>query len=153
MGSIKDITENIYRRRPGIDLSSLKTDIKIFNIIMAMDGIRSVATIAREDAYEIEDLVEQVNELVGMGLLESVHGDHSGNVDSSFINALRTELTDKVGPVAGKLIDKKISELGYNASSFPVVRVGELLDILSTIFPGRSQRVDFKLRMKDKLND
>lgn len=152
MGTNKDAIDNIYIKAPGIDLSSLRTDIKTFNIINAMDGTRSVSTIASEDFYEIDDLVEHVKELVKLGLLVTIVGGGSGYVDQSFIIALQKELTDRVGPVAGKIVLKKIAELGYDQSTFPVGKVGELLDMLSSVLQDHGQRLDFKNRMMKHLN-
>ncbi len=152
MASIKEIASSTFKHTLGTDLSAFKNDVKTFNILMAMDGIRSVGTIARDDFYEVEALVERVKQLVEMGLLESIHSGASANVDPSFIAELQSELTTIVGPVAGKLIKKNISQLGYDPSAFPVGRVGDLLDRLSNFIHDHGKSVDFKRRLMTQFN-
>ncbi len=152
MASISEIAGRTFKRTSGTDLSAYKNDIKTFNILMAMDGIRSVATIAREDFYEVEALVEKVNQFVEMGLLESIHGASGANVDPEFIAALQSELTNVVGPVAGKLIKKNTSKLGYDLSAFPVGKAGELVDMLSKFIQDHTKSVEFRQRLMAHIN-
>lgn len=62
----------IFRRVDGVNYSKIRNDVRMFNVFLAIDGERSVRTIAREDAYDTEYLATQIDKLEKMGLLVPV---------------------------------------------------------------------------------
>jgi hypothetical protein len=71
---VKDI---VFRRVPGVDYSLIRNDIKMFNIFLSIDGIRSVSDISREDAYDVDYLFPVMDKMEKMGLLVPVGGADS----------------------------------------------------------------------------
>lgn len=62
----------VFRRSSIVDLSAYANDIKTFNVLFALDGKRSVQTIAREDAFNLDELVDMFNSFLSDGLVEDV---------------------------------------------------------------------------------
>ena len=88
MDVVKDI---VFKKVPGVEYSMIKNDLRILNIFLACDGERSVRTIAREDAYDIENLFEDIDKMKKMGLLIPADGTETDedvqiSTDGSFCN-------------------------------------------------------------------
>jgi hemerythrin len=66
---VKDI---VFRRVPGVDYSLIRNDIKMFNIFLSIDGVRSVKDISREDSYDVDYLFPVMDKMEKMGLLVPV---------------------------------------------------------------------------------
>jgi hypothetical protein len=153
MASTKEISNMTFRCVPGRDLSSFKDNLQMFNIIAAMDGRRSVSTVAREDFYEVDFLAEKVNELVQQGFLESVHvGASASAIKLETITYLQDELAKHVGPVAGILLKNTAAKMGDDINNFPVERVGELLDHISSSIPNKGKAAKFKRSILSRLD-
>lgn len=71
MDEVRDI---VFRRADGVDYSSIRNDIKMFNIFLSIDGKRSVNAISLQDAYDPEYLFSAVDRMEKMGLLVPVDG-------------------------------------------------------------------------------
>jgi hypothetical protein len=152
MASTTDMVNMAFRRVESKDLSQFKNDIQMFNILTAMDGRRSIGTIARDDFYEVDVLIEKVNQLVQMGVLEPVQGNGAGAVvHADAMKYLQAELTKLVGPVAGMLLKDTVAKLGHEISSFPKGKVGELLDRVATFIQNQNKAEDFKRTMMTRL--
>ena len=79
MNEIKDI---VFKRVDGVDYSKIKNDIKMFNIFLAVDGVRSVAAIAQDDAYELDYLSAIIDKMENMGLLLPIDGTGRHDLDT-----------------------------------------------------------------------
>jgi hemerythrin len=56
------------------DVSRLKTNIRHLNVFLAMDGKKSIKTVANEYNYDLDDLIAMTDEIEKMGLLVPVDG-------------------------------------------------------------------------------
>lgn len=87
----------VFRRVQGVDYSLIRNDIKMFNIFLSIDGIRSVNDISQEDAYEVEYLFPVMDKMEKMGLLVPVGGAESQgpeiSSDATFCNLPKEFLT------------------------------------------------------------
>jgi hemerythrin len=79
MEAVKDI---VFRRVTGVEYSMIKNDLKLFNIFLSVDGIRSVKTIAQEDAYDLDYLFSNIDKMEKMGLLTPLDGATRENFDT-----------------------------------------------------------------------
>ena len=151
--AMSDIANNTYKCVEGRGLSAHKGDLQIFNILTAMDGKRSVSTIAREDLYELDFLIEKVNQLIQEGILVPVRGAGGANIDKETIKFMQMELTHLAGPVGGMLLKKSAAKLGHDISSFPAGKISELLDMVSKFFKNQSKADDFKRSILDRVTE
>lgn len=148
-----EIENMIFKRVEGKDLSALRNDIQMFNIITAMDGYRTVSTIARENLYETDFLTEKVKQLVRIGLLEPVEGlgDHAV-INLEAIKYLQAELTKLIGPIASKLLNDTAVKMGYDISSISSGEFNELLGQVSLFIQDRGKALDFKRSMMSRFS-
>jgi hypothetical protein len=104
-------------------------DLGLKNVYWAVDGVRTVGEIAKEDMYEPEHLEEQLRKLLRLGLILPTKDIKS--VDKSVFVFLSKLLTDQLGPMGDVVLDDAINELGYDRNSFPSTRLPKLIDLLS----------------------
>ncbi len=71
---MNELTDIVFKRVDGKGFSNVREDIALFNVFMAIDGRRSVKTIAGDDDYEIDSLASKVNQLEKLGLIVPVDG-------------------------------------------------------------------------------
>jgi hypothetical protein len=147
MAMHNEIKDMVFRRSHGTELSTYKNDLQTFNILLALDGKRTVATIAKEDFYELDMLSAKIEQMLAKGLIESATG-MAGNLDQAFFNQLTGELTLMVGPVAGMLVKDNVSKLGHEVSRFPSAKVDALLEALAKFIQDRAKAADFQKRMR-----
>lgn len=81
MDAVKDI---VFKRVTGVEYSMIRNDVKLFNIFLSIDGQRSVKTIAKEDAYDLDYLFTNIDKMEKMGLLIPVDGAVSEDLDTPF---------------------------------------------------------------------
>lgn len=71
---MNELADIIFKRVEGANYATIRDDVKLFSILLAVDGRRAVRTIARDDAYELEDLVAAVDQMEKMGVIAAVDG-------------------------------------------------------------------------------
>ncbi|MEJ2038182.1 MAG: hypothetical protein P8X55_04535 [Desulfosarcinaceae bacterium] len=152
MATKNEIADMIFRKAPGKDSSSYKNDLQMFNILTAMDGVRSVRAIAKQDFYELDVLAEKVGQLVDKGFLVPIHGaDGESGIGAEALKTLQAELTKLVGPVAGMLLKDSAKKLGNDLAAFPLGRADELLDMVCKFIQDQSKAAQFKARMMSQI--
>jgi hemerythrin len=67
-------TNIVFKRVLSADYEQIKSNIRLVNVFLMMDGTRSVKTIASEYNYEIDDLISMVDQIEKMGLIIPVDG-------------------------------------------------------------------------------
>ncbi len=128
--SLQKLSEMTFIQSKNVNISDLALDIKMLNIVWAMDGSRNLETVAREDAYDLEELAANVQNLVKLGALE-VDRTLAGFVDEENLVILTQKLSQAIGPMADILIEDTISDMGYSLSSFPKHNLKQLVDKLA----------------------
>ncbi len=153
MANHSHLADKVFKRSTHTDLSAHKNDLQLFNILLALDGKRSLRTIAKEDFYELDALTAKVEEMMIQGLIESTAGGGAvggptGHADQSFFNQLTAELTRMVGPVAGMLIKDTVEKTGHHTGNYPLGNIDELLSELATFIQDEAKSAEFKRQMR-----
>ena len=128
--SLQKLSEMTFKQSENVNISDLSLSVKMLNIFWAMDGTRDFKTVAREDAYDLEELAANVQTLMGMGLLEA-NQVMPGFVDKQTLDILTQNLSRAIGPVADILVEDAISDLGFSLSSLPNHKLEQLVDHLA----------------------
>lgn len=113
----EQIGKTIFKRSAGLNLSDYADDIKSFNVLFALDGKRSVQTIAEQDAFDQDDLINKIKGFYDQGLIEPVmDGDISRGRAKKLLDAIILKRSRGVGAIA-KAIKVKIALKGINPDS------------------------------------
>ncbi len=144
--SLQEISEKTVKQAENVNISDLSLDIKMTNIFWAMDGSRDLKTVAREDAYDLEELAANVQNLVDMGALEA-NQVLAGFVDKKILDLLTQNLSQAVGPVASILVEDTISDMGHSLSSLPNHKLEQLVNQLAREIGDENSSDSFKSSM------
>ncbi|MGD9006913.1 MAG: hypothetical protein PVG41_03275 [Desulfobacteraceae bacterium] len=114
---LEQIGSTIFKRSDGFNVSDYTDDIKSFNILFALDGKRSVQTIAEQDAFDLDDLTNRIKEFYDQGLIEPVMDDSiSRGRAKKLLDAIIQNRSRGVAAIA-KAIKVKIALKGINPDS------------------------------------
>lgn len=139
-----DITKMVFQQSKDGPLKiGSQLDISLLNILWAMDGQRSVADIAQEDAYDLQELAEKVQGLIDMSLIEVISGADK-IVDARIMEMIYKQLADYTGPVAEILVANCAKALGYPPTAFPARLLKNLLELLSQELHEEKDATEFK---------
>jgi len=106
---MNELADIIFKRVVGANYATIRDNVKLFSILMAVDGCRSVRTIARDDAYELADLVAVIDQMEKMGVITAVDGTARGYAEtSSDVDFIRLPKEFRTGI---KAIDKQHQQL------------------------------------------
>ena len=128
--SLQELSGMVFRKSENVNISDLSLDIKMQNIYWAMDGSRDLKTVARDDAYDLEELAENVQNLLKMGVLETSQVI-PGVVDKETLDILIQNFSRAIGPMADIIVEDTISDMGYSLSSLPNQRLEQLINQLA----------------------
>jgi hemerythrin len=81
--TMNEFADIIFKRVQGANYQTIRDSLKLFSIYLAIDGRRSVRSIARDDAYELDDLVETIDQFEKLGLIAAVDGSEGGHAETS----------------------------------------------------------------------
>jgi hemerythrin len=81
--TMNEFSDIIFKRVQGANYETIRSSLRLFSIYLAIDGRRSVRSIARDDAYELDDLVGTIDRLEKLGLIAPVDGSEGGYSDTS----------------------------------------------------------------------
>ena len=141
---MKDITQMVFQQsRDGLLKNGSQLDISLLNILWAMDGQRSVADIAKEDAYDLNDLAAKVQGLLDMSLIEAATGANK-ILDAKTVDTIYKQMAHYAGPVAEILVENCANALGHPPSAFPVHQLEKLLNLLSQDLQDEKEAEAFK---------
>jgi hypothetical protein len=112
-----EIGKTVFRRSNRVNMSDFRSDIKTFNVLFALDGKRSVQTIAIEDNFDIDELSAKMKDLYDQGLVEpAMDNVISRGRSKKLLDAIILKRSRGVGAIA-KAIKIKIALKGINPDS------------------------------------
>jgi hemerythrin len=79
---MNEFTDIIFKRVENANYETIRDSLKLFSIYLAVDGQRSVRDIARNDAYELDDLTATINQLEKLGVIAPVDGSEGSYTET-----------------------------------------------------------------------
>lgn len=114
---LNDILNMVFQRSAHVNMSRYSNDVKTFNILLALDGKRSVKTVAEQDAYDPDELAAQVKTLYDQKIVEPVaESTVSKGRAKKILDAIIQKRSRGVGSIA-KAIKIKLVLKGINPDS------------------------------------
>jgi hypothetical protein len=125
-----DIGSMVFRPAILENTGAFSLNGQMLAVFIEFDGSRTVAEIAKRLNLELAAITKAVRRLSELGLVEPVT-DVAQTLAPAIIDHVTQQLAIAVGPLAVVLVEDEIQDLGYQPESFPMVRLGELVDRLS----------------------
>lgn len=150
MISSDELANMVFQRVTRNDHGEFSMDSRMLTLLMEIDGKRSLGEIALKRRLQIKELKSTLSRLLQLKLIMPVQPAVS-TIDQDFLNFLRLQLSQAVGPIAEILIEDAIADLGHNLSSFPTNQVAELVDLLSKEIQREDKAMTFKQNIVSKI--
>jgi hemerythrin len=80
--TMNEFADIIFKRVQGANYETIRGSLRLFSIYLAIDGRRSVRSIARDDAYELDDLTVTIDRLEKLGLIAPVDGSEGSYTET-----------------------------------------------------------------------
>lgn len=147
---LEQIDRMTFKRSPDKNLADFSLDISLLNVAWAMDGTRDLATVAREDNYNLEDLSKQVQKLLDMGVLQ-LEGGAKIHVSKELVDHMIQEFAQAVGPMADVIIEDVVAKMGHSLHAFPRHKFQQLVNQLINEIQDSQSQEKFKNGMTGKM--
>jgi len=124
-----------------------------WNILAQINGVRTVAEIARRLHVPEAELLAAISRLAAAGLAEVAERPDAPpvTVPAALLGEIRLAFARLVGPLAPMLVDEAIEDMGEDAESLPRHRLAGLVETLAEQVPDEAKRVQFQQAMLDLL--
>jgi len=147
-----DISKLVFKRTVRADLGEVSLDSEMLQVLMELDGTKNLGQVARSLDVNMKHLRGILNKLHKLRLIE-VAKEAMPTVGRDFFNALSSELSRAMGPIADVVIEDEIHDMGEDPSRFPAHRAAELVDQLARQIIREERKVAFQQSMVKKLRE
>ncbi len=147
-----DISRLVLKRKVREDAGEVSLDSEMLQVLMELDGTRTLAQVARSLDMNMKQLRRILNRLNKLRLIEEAR-DAMPTLGKDFFNFLSKELSRAMGPIADVVIEDGISDMGEDPGSFPAHRAAELVDLLARQIIREERKVAFQQAMVKKLKE
>jgi len=141
-----------FKRVERNDLGEFSIDRQMLNILMSLDGSKTVASLAQEKGLNISTLRDTVIRLLELKLIEP-NAAAIPIIDDDFLTYLTQELSQAVGPIAQILIEDAVVDLGNDPNRIPAHRAAELVELLASEIQHQEKATVFKQSMIFKIKE
>jgi len=142
----------VFKRVKKNNLGEFSIDSQTLNVLMSIDGSKTVASLAQEKGLNIDTLRDMVTQLLGLKLIEP-DAAAIPIIDSDFLTYLTQELSQAVGPIAQILIEDAVVDLGNDLNRIPAHRAAELVELLAREIQHNEKATLFKQNMISKIKE
>ena len=144
----QDISTLAFKRTNLEYEKEIAFDGKMLRLLLAMREEKDMAQIAAQSGLDPSALRKTLNRLLELGLIEPV-GQGMTYLDARFIDGLRLNLAQSLGPMAEFLIEDVVAGMDTTIPEIPVQRAAELISALADELPDEDTRIRFKKAMID----
>ena len=142
----------VFKRVETNDLGEFSIDSQTLNVLMSLDGSKTVASLAQEKGLNIGTLHDTVTRLLELKLIEP-NAAAIPIIDGNFLTYLTQELSQAVGPIAQILIEDAVADLSNDPNRFPAHRAAELVELLAHEIQHNEKVTLFKQNMISKIKE
>lgn len=146
--------KTIFRLSAAESSGEVRLSSREWSILAHVNGVRTVAEIARRLHLNELELAETLFKLSSAGLVEVCeHPEVAAPpaVDGATLGQIRTAFARLMGPLAPLLLEEAIEGLGESAETLPRHRLAALIEALAEQIPDDAKRVQFQQAMLDLL--
>ncbi|MCU0539619.1 MAG: hypothetical protein MUF46_06995 [Desulfobacterales bacterium] len=140
-----------YRKKIRKDMQAVSLNADMIRLLMVIEEGKSLYQISAEAEMDAPTFKQTLAALLAQGLIEPVQRD-AQPLDRSFLNALRSNLTRVVGPMAEILMEEVLAEMGLDAARFPLEQAADIINRVALEIPDEGSRIQFKKSMIPILN-
>jgi len=157
--SLISSSSEVYEHDPDIKEKEVTLKSIQWKVLACVDGRKSITEVSQKVNLGVSDTMKIFYTLIRAGLLREVERApglaQASGIElpaTPFIDALRTDLTRAIGPVAPYVILETAREMGFDLLSDDAGRKAELIETLSNRIPSEPMSLTFLDTMTDWIN-
>jgi predicted transcriptional regulator len=144
--SSRELPGLYFRKVIRDDMGEISFDSAMVRLFVAIDENKAIAQVAKEIGMNLATVRENLLKLVKLGVVVQVEKVDQG-LGPYFLNDLRTNMAQAVGPMADVLIEEVLEAMQLSTSYIPKHVAAELINNLARQIPREDKRIAFQQTM------
>jgi len=148
----ENISALVFKGSVKGDLDEFSLDSQMLKVLMALDGEKNLASVARSVNMNMDTLKAVLDKLQQIQLIEQVDSAVL-MLNDDFFDFLKHQLSLALGPIAEFLIEDEIHDLSDVPWQLPFNRAAEIVNLLARQIPRQESKVAFQQAMAQKIKE
>ena len=141
-----DRTKMFFRKVTPADSNEIRLNADMIRLLMVIDENRDLLQISNEVGMDISMLNQILSKLLKLKLIEPVE-KRNRFLSKKFLEDLRLNLSQAIGPMAQILIEDTVAEMELKMSEIPEHQAAELISNIAREVPEENNQIEFKKTM------
>ena len=135
-----------FRKVTPADSHEIQLNADMIRLLMVIDENKDLLQISNEAGMDISMLNHILSKLLKLKLIEPVE-KKTQFLSKKFIEAMKTNLSQAVGPMAHIIIEDTVAEMELKMSEIPGHQAAELISNIAREVPEENNQIEFKKTM------
>ena len=135
-----------FRKVTPADSHEIQLNADMIRLLMVIDENKDLLQISNEAGMDISMLNHILTKLLKLKLIEPVE-KKTQFLSEKFIEAMKTNLSQAVGPMAHIIIEDTVAEMELKMSEIPGHQAAELISNIAREVPEEKNQIEFKKTM------
>jgi len=141
-----DRPKMFFRKVTPADSNEIRLNADMIRLLMVIDENKDLLQISNEVGMDISMLNQILSKLLKLKLIEPVEKKNRF-LSKKFLEDLRLNLSQAIGPMAQILIEDTVAEMELKMSEIPWHQAAELISNIAREVPEENNQVEFKKTM------
>ena len=141
-----DRTKMFFRKVTPADSNEIRLNADMIRLLMVIDENKDLLQISNEVGMDISMLNQILSKLLKLKLIEPVE-KRNRFLSKKFLEDLRLNLSQAIGPMAQILIEDTVAEMELKMSEIPGHQAAELISNIAREVPEENNQIEFKKTM------
>jgi hypothetical protein len=139
-------TKLFFKKVAQTDGNEIRLNADMIRLLMVIDENKDLFQISNEIGMDISVLKQILSKLIKLKLIEPVEKSNQF-LSKKFLEDLRLNLSQAVGPMAQILIEDTVAEMEMKMSEIPGHQAAELISNIALEVPEDNDQIKFKKTM------
>ncbi|MBW1644535.1 MAG: hypothetical protein JRJ76_17035 [Deltaproteobacteria bacterium] len=138
-----DFPQRYFKKTIRKNMEEITLDAEMIRLLMAIDENKNISQVARAAEMNLSQVRDVLAKLLKLELVVPVKKDVT-YLEQSFINFLKTKLSESVGPMGEILIEDILDEMGLQIDRIPVNAAPDFVRNIAREIPQEENRTLFE---------
>ena len=138
-----DLSQRYFKKTIRKNMVEITLDAEMIRLLMAIDENKNISQVARAAEMNLSQVRDALAKLLKLELVVPVKKDVT-YLEQSFINFLKTKLSESVGPMGEILIEDILVEMGFQIDRIPVNAAPDFIRNIAREIPQEENRILFE---------
>ncbi|MBW2590278.1 MAG: hypothetical protein JRD71_06115 [Deltaproteobacteria bacterium] len=139
----QDLPQRYFKKTIRKNMEEITLDAEMIRLLMAIDENKNISQVARAAEMNLSQVRDVLAKLLKQELVVPVKKDVT-YLKQSFINFLKTKLSESVGPIGEILIEDILDEMGLQIDRIPVNAAPDFVRNIAREIPQEENRTLFE---------